>query len=125
MRQRFCKFCGGWHKLDQWPVECWEKRVSSIPKRADFGFPMINTSDSTEPLVSMADGNTYTSKKAMRESYKAQNNPRGEDFIEVGDAPEYITPPLHKPLAPKKENFLEAVEKAEAAINRGEFQDIP
>lgn len=122
MRQRFCRVCKGWHKLDQWPEACWVKKET---QRADFGFPMINTSDSTEPLTSMADGKVYTSKRAMRESYKAQNNPRGEDFIEVGDAPEYITPPLRKPQAPKKEDFLVAVEKAEAAISRGEFQDIP
>ena len=124
MRQRFCTICRNWHELDKIPVECWEAKASISHARSTLAFPMINTSDSTEPLVSMADGKTYTSKRAMRESYKAANNPRGQDFIEVGDAPEYITPSLRKPMEPKKEDFQVAIEKAEAAINRGEFQDI-
>jgi len=87
--------------------------------------PGIYTGDDTEPLVSMADGKHYTSRAAMRESYKAPNNPKGVDYIEVGNDPEFITPTPRQPLAPKKEDFLVAVEKAEAAINRGEFQDVP
>lgn len=122
MRQRFCKICKGWHELDKWPAECW---VEPKKTRSHLGFPMINTSDSTDPLRSMADGRMYTSKKAMRESYKAANNPRGVDFVEVGDDKEFISPTPRAPLAPKKEDFLVAVEKAEAAINRGEFQDVP
>lgn len=122
MRQRFCKVCRGWHELDKWPAECWVEKTSS---RSDLAFPMIGVSDTTEPLVSMADGQTYTSRKAMRESYKASNNPKGVDYIEVGNDPEFINPTPRQPLAPKKEDFLASIEKAEAAINRGEFQDIP
>lgn len=125
MRQRFCTECRQWHEIDKIPVECWEAKAKISHARSSLGFPMINTSDSTEPLVSMADGKVYTSKKSMRESYKAANNPRGQDFIEVGNDPEYITPQPRKPVVTKKEDFVVAIEKAEAAINRGEFQDIP
>lgn len=107
------------------PAECWEARNTIRTARSDFPLPMINTSDSTEPLVSMADGKTYTSKRAMRDSYKASNNPKGEDYVEVGNDPDYIVPAPRQPLQPKKEDFLVAIEKAEAAINRGEFQDVP
>lgn len=105
-----------------------KKTGAVIPRLAPdtpiTGFPQIHRGDETEPLVSMADGKTYTSKAAMRESYKAANNPRGQDFIEVGDQKEYLDPTSRPPLAPKKEDFLVAVEKAEAAISRGEFQDV-
>lgn len=122
MRQRSCRVCNGWHYLDSWPSECY---VIPETKRSDLGFPMIGVRDDTEPLVSMADGKHYTSRAAMRESYKAPNNPKGVDYIEVGNDPEFIKPTPRQPLAPKKEDFLVAVEKAEAAINRGEFQDVP
>lgn len=114
---------GGFMNLDSGAFEPFVNRIYDANNPPPL--PRIYTGDETPALVSMADGKHYTSKAAMRESYRASNNPQGKEFIEVGDAPEYITPPPRKTLAPKKENFLEAVEKAEAAINRGEFQDVP
>lgn len=95
--------------------------VTPFNRTAAPCLPRIDTSDDQEPLQSMADGKFYTSKAKMRESYKAANNPRGEEYTEVGNDPNFITP-SHKPLVTKKEEFLEAVEKAEAAIARGEVQ---
>lgn len=85
--------------------------------------PQIMRGDDTEPLVSMADGKTYTSKAAMRESYKATHNPRGIEFVEVGDDKEYLNP-VHKPLAAKKEDIASALDKAEAAVTRGEYDHV-
>jgi len=103
---------------DTGSIQPWSRNAPPV-------LPRIDTGDDQEPLRSMADGKLYTSKAKMRESYRAANNPRGVDFIEVGDDREYISPTPKAPLAPKKEDFLAAVEKAEAAINRGEFQDVP
>ena len=86
--------------------------------------PRIDTSDSQEPLTSMADGKVYTSKAAMRESYKAGNNPKGVNYVEVGNDTDYIDPTKRQPAAPKKQDFLESIEKAEAAISRGEFEQV-
>ena len=85
--------------------------------------PRIYTGDETEPLRSMADGQMYTSKAAMRESYRASNNPRGQEFVEVGDDAGYLNP-VHKPLTVDKAAVAEAVIKAEAAVARGEFDHV-
>jgi len=85
--------------------------------------PRIYTGDETEPLVSMVDGKTYTSKAAMRESYKASNNPRGTEFVEVGDDAGYLNP-VHKPLEADKTDIALALDKAEAAVARGEFDHV-
>jgi hypothetical protein len=80
--------------------------------------PRIITSDTTPPLRSMADGKFYTSKAAMRESYKASNNPKGINYQEVGDDPAFVNP---KPKPMPKSDPMEiknAIERAEADLNR-------
>lgn len=93
-------------------------------RSAPVKMPRIQASDETEPLVSAADGNVYTSRSAMRASYKASNNPRGINFVEVGDEPRYLTGEAPERNTGRKEDVAVAVEKAEAAINRGEFDHI-
>lgn len=92
----------------------WYEKSTGVkqPPRAPqpiTGFPRINTADSQEPLVSMADGKTYTSKAAMRESYKAANNPQGVNYIEVGH--ETRAKPQVKPK-PDRKAIKDAVERA-------------
>lgn len=116
MRQRFCKVCRGWHELHKWPAECWVEKTSS---RSDLAFPMIGVNDTTEPLVSMADGKTYTSKAKMRESYKASNNPQGVNFIEVGH--ETRAKPQTKPK-PDRAAIKDSVDRAYSEMRtRGEI----
>lgn len=91
--------------------------------KSTFPCPGLNRGDETEPLRSMADGKMYTSKAAMRESYRASNNPSGKEFVEVGDDAKYLNP-QHTPLTPEKADIAEAVVKAEAAVARGEFDHI-
>lgn len=86
--------------------------------------PRIDRSDETEPLQSAADGKFYTSKAAMRESYRASNNPRGVEFIEVGDDSRYLKGTAPERDTGSKADIAEAVDKAQAAINRGEFDHI-
>lgn len=96
-------------------------QITPFNRSAPPVLPGIDTSDDQEPLQSMADGKWYTSKAKMRESYKASNNPKGKTFEEVGNDPSFLNH-SHKPLKADKREFLEAVEKAEAAISRGEIQ---
>ena len=93
MRQRYCRKCGDWHALDAWPVSCYgeapEGRSDAIP------VPYF-ISDTQEPLQSMADGKYYSSKSAMRASYKPSGNPDGKSYVEIGteyDKP-YVPPPM-------------------------------
>jgi len=97
--------------------------VEPFNRSAPPCLPRIQRGDDQEPLRSMADGRMYTSKAAMRESYKASHNPRGIDFVEVGDDAAYLNP-VHKPLEADKADIAVALDKAEAAVARGEFDHV-
>jgi len=112
---------GGFLNLDTGLVEPYAYREYTTDNPAPL--PRIYTGDETEPLRSMVDGKMYTSKAAMRESYRAQNNPRGTEFVEVGDDAGYLNP-VHKPLEADKTDIAAALDKAEAAVSRGEFDHV-
>lgn len=85
--------------------------------------PMIAV-DSTEPLRSMADGKIYTSKAAMRQSYKAANNPKGINYTEVGDDKSF-TSPTPKPLKrADRADIRDTIERAKADVSRGMYNHI-
>lgn len=81
--------------------------------------PRIDTSDDHEAIMSYADGKMYTSKAAMRQSYRANGNPQGVEYAEVG------TDQSHKKPAPKKKADPDAikssVERAVADLEKGRF----
>lgn len=82
--------------------------------------PRIDTGDSHEPLLSMADGKYYTSKAAMRESYKAKNNAQGVEYVEVGDQRSQGM------ASAKKDNtglIKESVSRAMADLDNGRFNN--
>lgn len=54
-------------------------------QRSDFPTPYFVSDRLDEPLYSGADGKQYTSKSALRATYKASGNPQGVEYIEVGD----------------------------------------
>lgn len=112
---------GGFLNLDTGLVEPYSYREYTASNPPPL--PRIYTGDETEPLRSMADGQMYTSKAAMRESYRATNNPRGEEFVEIGDDAGYLNP-VHKPLEADKSDIAVALDKAEAAVSRGEFDHV-
>lgn len=119
MTLRLCKVCRDWHELNNWPSECY---VIQEQKRADFPTPMVFSTDTTEPLRSMADGQIYTSKAGMRESYKASNNPQGVNYIEVGN--ETRNAPKLERKADRK-GIREAIERAQADVAAGRPAQIP
>ena len=95
--------------------------IEPFRRDAPVCLPQIMRGDDQEPLVSMADGRTYTSKALMRESYKAKNNPKGVDYDEIGtERIDY----MHKPKQFTKAEVADSVAKAEAAINRGEYDHV-
>lgn len=107
-RERFCKLCGGWHKLDAWPSACFPKHNVA---RSSLPMPML-IGDNIEPTQSMADGKMYTSKAALRATYLPSGNPDGKRYTEVGDDRSVTEPkPFRKPR-PKREEIKASVNKA-------------
>lgn len=53
-------------------------------ERSSLPCPMI-ISDFAEPVQSAANGKWYSSKRALAASHKANGNPHGIDFIELGN----------------------------------------
>ncbi len=66
----------------------------------------------------MADGKMYDSLSALRRTYRADGNPQGEEYIEIGNQEIRQTPPERKKL--DKAEVATIVDKAQAAISRGE-----
>lgn len=80
--------------------------------------PRINTNDEQPALMSMADGKMYTSKAAMRESYKPGGNPQGATFVEIGDDQSYKKQ-AQTNRKPDEKLIHEATERAFADLNAG------
>jgi len=121
MSERFCRQCSKWHDLaEPWPVACYPVREIA---RSDLPMPMIKL-DTTEPLTSMADGKVYTSKAAMRESYKPGGNPQGMEYIEVGDDRSFVNPTPKAMPRPDRQAIREAVERGKADISAGKLDHI-
>lgn len=97
--------------------------VTPFNRNAPITMPRIMRGDEQEPLMSMADGKMYTSKAAMRASYKPGGNPQGKEYVEVGDDSRYLNPRVERNLGTKEDAAI-SVAKAEAAISRGEFDHI-
>ncbi len=113
MRDSFrrCRVCGDYHWLSAWR----NNHVEADEPRCPLTAPMV-ISDTIEPVRSMADGNYYSSKAALRSTYKPSGNPDGISYIEVGnDQPK-------TPVKPKTdEKAIQAsLEKALARYERGE-----
>ncbi|EJB03761.1 hypothetical protein Rleg9DRAFT_2598 [Rhizobium leguminosarum bv. trifolii WSM597] len=66
MRERYCRVCGGWHALDQWPHSCMPAQNAA---QSDLPAPHF-VSDSID-IQSMHDGRHYTSKAKLRSEYRA------------------------------------------------------
>jgi hypothetical protein len=108
MGERFCKVCRGWHSLETpWPAEC---HVPVTYARSSLVAPYVIT-DGLDYVQSMVDGKVYTSKAALRASYKAHG------VVEVGNDPQRFKPPV-KPKV-ERTKILEAVQKAKAQFASG------
>lgn len=109
MTERFCRKCRNWHHVDEWPLEC----LSAPPQGASDALPVPSfISDTMEPVQSMLDGKYYSSKSALRATYKAAG------VVEVGNDPARLRP--RKKPKPDRKAIRTSIEKATARFNRGE-----
>jgi hypothetical protein len=108
---RRCSACGEMHWLSQWP----DNHREAEPRRSSLPSPMV-ISDTIDPVRSMADGKEYTSKAALRSTYKPSGNPDGISYVEVGnEKPTGVV----KPKVDEKA-IQESLNKALARYERGE-----
>lgn len=109
MTERLCRQCRKWHDVDEWPIECY----SLPPQGASDTLPVPNViADTMEPVQSMLDGRMYTSKSALRSTYKAAG------VVEVGNDPARLRP--KKKAKPDRKAIRDSLAKATARFNRGE-----
>lgn len=90
-----------------------------VKTRSDLPSPMF-ISDTQDEMQSMADGKFYTSKAAMRATYKADGNPHGVEFTELGheDNTGFI-PPKRDRKADR-----EAIERAICQVDAGNVPPV-
>lgn len=72
----------------------------AISRRSILGAPML-INDEMPATKNMVDGKYYTSKAAMRATYKPSGNAEGQSFAEVGNDPAMLRPPS-KPKPDRK-----------------------
>ncbi len=108
---RRCSVCGGHHWISEWP----HNHVEAEPQRSSLPAPMV-IADTIDAVRSMADGKEYTSKAALRATYKPSGNPDGISYVEVGnERPTGIV----KPKVDEKA-IQTSLQKALARYERGE-----
>jgi len=109
MSQKFCRKCSSWHDSDDWPIQCY----SLPPQGQSDALPVPNViTDTMDPVQSMLDGQMYSSKSALRATYKAAG------VVEVGNDPARHRPkPKRKP---DRKAIRTSIEKATARFHRGE-----
>lgn len=108
MRERLCRVCGGWHALDRWPHNCLPERNYAA---SDLPAPMV-IGDTIEPTQSMVDGKYYTSKAAIRATYKPSGNKDGKRYVEVGNDSSVLNPKPYQKPKPDRQAIKAAVGKA-------------
>lgn len=90
-----------------------------VGKRSTLSMPQV-TKDFDAPVQSMADGKFYSNKAALRRSYRADGNPQGIEYAEIGSG-DTRTGPTRKKITGRDVATL--LDKAEAKIARGEVAE--
>lgn len=75
-----------------------------------------------EPVRSMADGKYYSDAASLRRSYRADGNPRGIEFTEIGDYDAPIKPERKRVT---KEECNELLTKFEQQAASGTLPKLP
>lgn len=79
--------------------------------RSDLPAPML-LSDTIEPTQSMVDGQYYTSKAAIRATYKPSGNKEGKRYVELGNDSSVTSPkPFTRPK-PDRKDVRKSIDKA-------------
>lgn len=87
-------------------------RTYTPPKRSSFPAPAIRR-DSIDPCLG-ADGKMHDSLASYRRSLRAEHNPRGENFIEIGneELPEFKAPQFDR--AKRRDDIRAAIADVKA-----------
>lgn len=104
LRYKFCPDCGEMHDVHEWPGN------HRMPFEA-LSTPSV-ISDEMQPLRNMVDGKIYTSKTAMRATYRPSGNREGKSYVEVGNDSSVTNPKPYKKLKPDRKAIKAAVGKA-------------
>ena len=114
-RQRKCRVCGGWHDLSEpWPYECAAHYAPRPQATSSLPCPKVIGSFD-QPVQSMADGKWYSNARDLRRTYKADGNPQGVEYNEVGN--EDIT--TFTPPKKDRQANRAAIERAIADVDAG------
>lgn len=81
-------------------------------RNPSLAIPMMVRSFS-EPVQSMADGKWYDTPADLYKSYKAENNPAGVDYIELGNEEVTYTPEPEPTRAELKDEIRRAIHMVE------------
>lgn len=81
--------------------------------RSDLPCPQI-VRPFSEPVQSLADGKYYTDPGSLRKSYRADGNPHGVDFIELGNEEVKPAPEPKSDIRAIKEDIRQGVADYEA-----------
>lgn len=102
----------------------WSKPIARPPresvtgKRSGLSAPRL-LSDTIEPTQSMADGEYYTSKSALRGTYRPSGNPDGKSYVEVGDDRSVTDPNPRQNAKPDREGINASLNRAFSQVGLG------
>lgn len=113
-RGKYCTLCQTIHEQEPNYERCPKEGQS---KFSDLASPMV-IMDTMPAVQSMVDGKMYTSKAALRATYKPSGNAEGKEYVEVGNDPARLRP--FKRKKPDTKANVEAIKKAHARYDRGE-----
>jgi len=106
-----------WFKLAD-GREVYRRVPTAVIARSDLPIPYFKK-DQIDPCVSQADGKTYDSLSALRRSYRADGNPQGKEYVEIGN--ESCLDQTWTPRQVTDAELNEAIDKAEAQVASGQF----
>lgn len=109
LRYKFCPDCGDMHDTRDWPDN--HREPGEVPCAPNV------ISDNQPFIQSMATGEWFDSKAALRKTYKPSGNPQGERYTEVGGDPA-ILKPFKKPKPPR-DKIKAAVHSAFSKVGLG------
>lgn len=110
-----------WFTLDNGRSVYRKVEQRPIGEKSEFPCPQI-MKPFAEPVRSMADGKYYSDAASLRRSYRADGNPRGIEFTEIGDYEAPIKPPRK---GVTKEECNELLTKFEQQAASGTLPKLP
>lgn len=102
-------------KLEYEWVDCGDGRQvfrkirNGVVARSELSSPMV-ISDHIDTVQSMADGRFYSSKSALRATYKPSGNADGASYVELGNE-KISAPPAPKSVGSVKDSIMRAKQR--------------